>query len=169
MTINILVLCTGNSARSVLGEAILNKVGEGRFQAFSAGSKPTGKVNPAAIRTLTAKGYDCSDFRSKSWDEFAGTDAPKMDIVITVCASAAGESCPIWPMKDGERPVRIHMGFPDPADFGETDAIRDAAFAKVYEAELSTFSALAALPLESMDKSTWSEALNAIQVPEITL
>ncbi|WND01533.1 arsenate reductase ArsC [Temperatibacter marinus] len=169
MSINILVLCTGNSARSVLGEALLNKLGNGRISAYSAGSNPTGKVNPAALRLLDSKGFDTSEYRSKSWDEFTDTHAAKMDIVITVCGNAAGETCPIWPLKNGEQPVRIHMGFPDPADFGETDSIRDQAFAKVYEAQVKTFSAIIALPLESMPRETWAEALNAITVADVTL
>lgn len=169
MSLNILVLCTGNSARSVMGEAILNRLGSGRIQAFSAGSKPTGKVNPSAIRTLKAKDYDTADFRSKSWDEFSGDDAPKMDIVITVCGNAAGETCPIWPAKGGEQPVRIHMGFPDPADFGDSDEARDTAFGKVYDAEYNTFAALAALPLESMAKNNWAAALGQIEIQDVKL
>lgn len=167
--INILVLCTGNSARSVLGEALLNRLGEGRIQAYSAGSKPTGKVNPAAIRLLNAKGYDTSGYESKSWDVFTADAAPKMDIIITVCASAAGETCPVWPHKEGESPLRVHMGFPDPADFGGTAAERDAAFTKVYEAQLSVFSALASLPLADMPRTKWRDAISAIEVPDITL
>lgn len=169
VTINVLVLCTGNSARSVLGEALINRLGKGRFKAYSAGSKPTGRVNPAALKLLAAKGYDTSAYRSKSWDEFRDDQAPKMDIILTVCSNAAGETCPIWPMKEGERPVRQHIGFPDPADFGETEDQRDQAFETVYTAENQVFEALTALALEDMPKSEWSHALSAIDVPAITL
>ena len=108
---NILVLCTGNSARSILLEAILNTQGAGRVTAYSAGSQPSGKVHPYSLKLLASRGYDTSMARSKSWDEFAAADAPKMDAVITVCASAAGETCPIWP----GAPVRAHWGVDDPA------------------------------------------------------
>ena len=114
---NILVLCTGNSARSILLEAILNREGAGRITAFSAGSQPSGKVHPYSLKLLAAHGYDTSHARSKSWDAFALCDAPKMDAVITVCASAAGETCPIWP----GTPVRAHWGVDDPAAACEAD------------------------------------------------
>ncbi len=156
--VNVLVLCTGNSARSVLSEAILNKRGKGRFQAFSAGSKPTGKVNPYAIQLLTAKGYDTSGFRSKSWDEFSGFDAPKMDIVITVCDSAAGETCPIWP----GAPVQVHWGFPDPAYVEGTDEEKLQAFADVYDMIDPFIEQLVALDVENMDAGTLKAALRAI-------
>ncbi len=156
--VNVLVLCTGNSARSVLSEAILNKRGEGRFQAFSAGSKPTGKVNPYAIKLLSAKGYDTSGFRSKSWDEFSGFDAPKMDIVITVCDSAAGETCPIWP----GAPVQVHWGFPDPAYVEGTDDEKLQAFSDVYDMIDPFIKELVALDVENMDASALKAALRAI-------
>lgn len=156
--VNVLVLCTGNSARSVLSEAILNKRGEGRFQAFSAGSKPTGKVNPYAIKLLSAKGYDTSGFRSKSWDEFSGFDAPKMAIVITVCDSAAGETCPIWP----GAPVQVHWGFPDPAYVEGTDEEKLQAFSDVYDMIDPFVKELVALDVENMDAGTLKAALRAI-------
>jgi len=156
--VDVLVLCTGNSARSVLSEAILGKRGKGRFQAFSAGSKPTGKVNPYAIKLLSSKGYDTSGFRSKSWDEFAGFDAPKMDIVITVCDSAAGETCPIWP----GAPVQVHWGFPDPAYVEGTDEEKLQAFSDVYDMIDPFMEKLVALDVENMDAGTLKAALRAI-------
>src|SRR5689334_5124566 len=109
---NVLFLCTGNSARSVIGEAILNKVGAGKFRAYSPGSQPKGKVNPLTIKRLESLRYDPSAFRSKSWDEFAAAGAPKFDFVFTVCDSAAAESCPVWP----GQPMTAHWGIPDPAE-----------------------------------------------------
>lgn len=144
--LNVLILCTANSARSILAEAILNKVGAGRFRAFSAGSHPRGIPNPLAIECLDSLGYPLEGLRSKSWDEFAGPEAPKMDIVITVCDSAAGESCPLWP----GAPVKAHWGIPDPAGVeGGRDAER-AAFKLAHERLLARMAALVALPVETM-------------------
>jgi arsenate reductase len=126
--INVLVLCTGNSARSVLAECLINDLGQGQWRAFSAGSKPTGKVNPLSIEILAQKGHATAGLRSKSWDEFAGADAPKMDLVITVCDNAANEPCPIWP----GAPKTIHVGFPDPAAAEGSHEQRLAVFADVY-------------------------------------
>jgi len=126
--INVLVLCTGNSARSVLGEALINHLGGGRWRAFSAGSNPTGKVNPLSLEVLAEKGLPAEGYRSKSWGEFALPDAPKMDLVITVCDNAAGEVCPIWP----GHPSKVHMGFPDPAAAEGSHEERLAEFRKVY-------------------------------------
>lgn len=125
----ILVLCTGNSARSILLEALLQKNGDGRIEAFSAGSDPTGKVNPFAISLLTRLGYDIRGFRSKSWDEFATPDAPKMDLVITVCGGARDSGCPIWP----GAPMTVHWGVEDPAAVTGDDQTKEAAFRKTYD------------------------------------
>jgi arsenate reductase len=126
----VLFLCTGNSARSILGEAILNHFGSKRFEAFSAGSQPKGAVNPAALRLLERLGHPVGDLRSKSWDEFAAPGAPAIDIILTVCASAAGEVCPVWP----GHPTTAHWGLDDPAGVAGDITIIDAAFARTYEA-----------------------------------
>ena len=123
-THNVLFLCTGNSARSILSEAILNRLGEGRFKAFSAGSKPVGRVNPGALELLHELGYSTEGLRSKSWDEFARPDAPTMDYVITVCNNAAGETCPAWP----GHPATEHWDIEDPAGVGDSNEERRAAF-----------------------------------------
>jgi arsenate reductase (thioredoxin) len=126
---NVLFLCTGNSARSIFSEAILNRFGSGKFTAFSAGSQPVGKVNPGAIELLERLGYPTDALRSKSWDEFAGPGVPDMDCVITVCNNAAGESCPIWP----GHPARAHWDIRDPAGAGDNDEERRAAFEAAYQ------------------------------------
>lgn len=125
---SVLFLCTGNSARSILSEAILNRLGEDRFRAFSAGSKPVGCVNPGALELLQLRQYPTDDLRSKSWDEFAEPDAPPMDYIITVCNNAAGESCPVWP----GNPATEHWDIEDPAGVGDTDEERRAAFESAY-------------------------------------
>jgi len=122
--INVLFLCTGNSARSIIGEKIVGARSLGRLRGFSAGSNPTGRVNPFAIRVLRENGYDTDDLRSKNWSEFAGPDAPKMDYIFTVCDSAAAEACPVWP----GQPATAHWGIPDPAAVIGDDATRMAAF-----------------------------------------
>ena len=127
-TRNVLFLCTGNSARSILSEAILNRLGDGRFRAFSAGSKPAGRVNPGALELLSERDYSTAELRSKSWDEFAGPGAPAMDYVITVCNNAAGETCPVWP----GHPATEHWDIADPAGVGKTDQERRAAFETAY-------------------------------------
>jgi arsenate reductase len=128
-TYNVLFLCTGNSARSVMAEALATSMGHGRFTGFSAGSKPTGKVNPFAIEKLEAIGYPTAGLRSKSWDEFALADAPQMDFIITVCDNAAGEACPVWP----GHPATAHWGFEDPAAVEGSDVDKRAAFARIFE------------------------------------
>lgn len=158
MSFNVLILCTGNSARSVMSEAILNRWGKGRFKAFSAGSQPTGAVNPVGAKLLASKGYDVSAYRSKSWDEFAAADAPKMDAVITVCDSAAGETCPIWP----GTPVRVHWGFPDPAAVEGSEDEKLAAFDEIYKAIDPFMEKLVALPVEQMNTDELKQALKDI-------
>ncbi|MCI4664686.1 MAG: arsenate reductase ArsC [Neomegalonema sp.] len=126
--INVLFLCTGNSARSVLSEALLNHHGGGRYRAYSAGSSPTGQVNPLTVKTLSAHGLISEGYSSKSWDTFAGPDAPVMDLVVTVCDNAKGETCPIWP----GAPVQTHWGYEDPAAAEGTEAERLAVFERIY-------------------------------------
>lgn len=146
-TLNALILCTGNSARSVLGEAILNRLGGERIRAFSAGSQPTGKVNPLALALLERRGYDTASLRSKSWDEFATPDAPPIRFVLTVCDSAARETCPVWP----GAPVTAHWGLPDPAAATGSDADKRAAFESAYEVLEQRIAAFVELPFESLD------------------
>jgi len=146
---NILVLCTGNSARSILLEALLNRLGQGRITAFSAGSQPAGKVHPRSLALLGVKGFDTTAARSKSWDEFAGPRAPQMDAVITVCASAVGETCPIWPSVRSGLPVRAHWGVDDPAAAAEPDW--EDAFETAYGILERRAQALLALPVEDME------------------
>jgi arsenate reductase len=154
----ILVLCTGNSARSILGEALLNQRGAGRLQAYSAGSKPKGVPHPAALRLLEKHGINPSSFRSKSWDEFAAPEAPAIDIAITVCGNAAGETCPLFI----GAPVRAHWGLPDPADVSGTDAQVDAAFAETWRLLNMRVDALLALPFEMMNAHDLKIALTEI-------
>jgi protein-tyrosine-phosphatase len=158
MTLNILILCTGNSARSILAEAIINHEGRGRFRAFSAGSQPKGAPNPIGLALLKAHGYDISAFRSKSWNEFAAPDAPKMDMVITVCDSAAGETCPYWP----GTPVVAHWGIPDPADDHGSDEKNRAAFALAYARLSARVAALVALPVETLSAADLKRCLAEI-------
>ncbi len=145
---SILVLCTGNSARSILGEAIFNHLAPERVQAFSAGSKPKGVPHPGALRLLARRGIDTGTFRSKSWLEFSAPDAPPIDLVITVCANAAGEACPVFP----GTPLRAHWGLPDPADVEGGEAAEDAAFEDTWHWLTMRAEALLALPFETMDK-----------------
>lgn len=152
-----LVLCTGNSARSVLGEALLGQLGAGRVRAYSAGSCPVGRVNPWALTTLAAHGLSAAGFRSKSWDEFSAPGAPAMDIVITVCDAAAGESCPLWPGV----PLKAHWGLPDPAAAEGDEALR-AAFEDAYAVIRRRVERLLALPFESMEREALQRALAAI-------
>jgi arsenate reductase (thioredoxin) len=153
---NILVLCTGNSARSILLESIFNTDGAGRVRAFSAGSQPSGKVHPQSLVLLGKEGHDTSNARSKSWDEFGAEDAPEMDIVITVCGSAAEETCPIWP----GAPVRAHWGVEDPAAAEEPDW--DTAFRTAYNTLGKRAAALLELPIETMNQTELSTQLKRI-------
>ncbi len=159
-TFNVLVLCTGNSARSILGEALFNHLGRGRVRAFSAGSQPSGKVNPLALETLAAHGVPWPNGghpRSKSWDEFAEAGAPQLDFIFTVCASAAGEACPVWP----GHPVTAHWGIDDPAHV-EPLAARRAAFEVAYGELERRIAAFVELPLESMSTVAVADAAQRI-------
>jgi protein-tyrosine-phosphatase len=155
---NVLFLCTANSARSILAEAILNRVGQGRFHAFSAGSQPRGEVNPNSIRLLKSLGYDTSFARSKSWDEFAEKNAPRMDFVFTVCDSAAAEACPIWP----GQPMSAHWGIPDPAAATGSDAEIGAAFLDAYRMLERRIAAFVALPMNSIDSMALKKSIKDI-------
>ena len=155
---NVLFLCTGNSARSILAEAALNQLGAGRFRAWSAGSRPTGAPNPFALTLLARKGIDTGFARSKSWDEFAGPDAPKMDFVFTVCDSAAAEECPYWP----GQPVSAHWGLPDPAAVSGTDAEKAQAFAETWAAMTRRIEAFVALPMATLDALALKRKLSDI-------
>ena len=154
--VSVLVLCTGNSCRSILAEVLFNELGGDRFVAYSAGSQPAGKVNPGALKKLAAEGHATDGLRSKSWDEFSGAQAPDIDIVITVCDSAAGESCPVW--KGG--PVRVHWGIPDPAHASDEES--DTAFDLAYRQLRSRIEQVLELPLESLDRRHWKDALQRI-------
>ena len=155
---NVLFLCTGNTARSVLAEGILRKDGAGRFNAFSAGSQPKGVVNPFALKTLAAFGYPADGYRSKSWDEFASPDAPRMDFVFTVCDSAAGEACPIWP----GQPLTAHWGIEDPAAVGGSDIDKERAFNEAFRFMRNRIAAFVALPLKSLDEMSLQNRLEDI-------
>ena len=159
---NILILCTGNSARSILGEAMLNLKGAGRIAAHSAGSKPKGVPHPGALRLLARKGIDISAFRSKSWDEFTGPDAPRIDLAITVCGNAAGEVCPVFT----GAPVKAHWGLPDPADVEGDEATVDAAFEETWRLLELRVAALLSLPFETMDRQQFKAALVEIGAME---
>ncbi|HXC37762.1 MAG TPA: arsenate reductase ArsC [Burkholderiales bacterium] len=155
---NVLFLCTGNSARSVMAEVLLNQLGQGRFRAFSAGSHPTGKVNPFTLELLQANGHATESLRSKSWDEFAAAGAPRMDFIITVCDNAAGEVCPVWP----GQPVSAHWGFEDPAAAQGSDEAKRAKFAEVYGKIARRVRLLRSLPLDTLDPMTWKKQLQDI-------
>ena len=153
---NVLFLCTGNSARSILGEAILNHDGAGRFTAFSAGSQPAGKVNPWALRTLAERGYPTDGYSSKSWNAFAQGQA--FDLILTVCDSAAAETCPVWP----GRPISAHWGIPDPAAVEGSDAEKEAAFALAFERLKRRIDRMLELPIDSLTPDVLRTALQSI-------
>ncbi|MBX9820280.1 arsenate reductase ArsC [Afipia birgiae] len=155
---NVLFLCTGNSARSILAESVLRKDGRGRFRAFSAGSLPKGRVNPFAIKVLKSADFPVDDLRSKSWEEFAAPDAPVMDFVFTVCDNTAGESCPIWP----GQPMTAHWGIEDPAEVEGTDIEKEAAFVAALRYMKNRIAIFTSLPLNSIDKLSLGTKLRDI-------
>lgn len=155
---NVLFLCTGNSARSILAEAIMNRVGQGRFKAFSAGSQPKGEVHPKALSLLKNLNYNTNFARSKDWNEFAQPDSPKMDFVFTVCDNAAGEACPVWP----GQPMTAHWGIPDPAAATGTDAEIALAFDEAYRMMNARLSIFTALPISGLDKLSLQTRLDVI-------
>jgi protein-tyrosine-phosphatase len=155
---NVLFLCTGNSARSILAEVLLNRLGNGRFKGYSAGSMPTGHVNPFALEFLRAQGLPIDGLRSKSWDEFAQPRAPAMDFVITVCDDAAGEVCPVWP----GQPVTAHWGVPDPAAVEGSDEAKRAAFRKVFQTLRHRVGLLTSLPVVKLERSALIREVQAI-------
>ena len=162
---NVLFLCTGNSARSILAEALMNKLGEGRFKAFSAGSYPKGEVHPYTLDLLQSLNIDTAFARSKSWDEFAADDAPKMDFVFTVCDDAANEACPVWP----GQPMTAHWGVPDPAAAEGTEAERRYAFADAYRMLGNRISIFTALPISTLERMALQRRLHEIgrSLPEV--
>jgi protein-tyrosine-phosphatase len=155
---NVLFICTGNSARSILAEAILNREGRGRFRAFSAGSHPKGRVHAYALDLLRRMNHPVESLRSKSWDEFAQAGAPALDFAFTVCDNAAGEVCPVWP----GQPMTAHWGLPDPAAVEGSEAVKRAAFADTYRLLSNRISIFVSLPLASLDKLSLQRRLDEI-------
>lgn len=155
---NVLFLCTGNSARSIFGEAILNRAGAGRFTAYSAGSQPRSEVHLYAVDLLAKLDYPTAALRSKSWDEYAVTGAPELDFVFTVCDDAANEACPAWP----GQPMSAHWGIPDPVTAGGTEAERRLAFAEAYRMLNNRIAAFTSLPIASLDRLSLKNRLDAI-------
>jgi len=147
-TYKVLFLCTGNSARSIMAEAILNAEGSGKFRAYSAGSHPTGTVNPHTLEVIHAAGYPTEGLRSKDWTEFSGPDAPALDFIFTVCDNAAGEVCPVWP----GQPMTAHWGFPDPAAVNGSEADKRAAFVAIFRQIRTRLLALTELPIDDLDR-----------------
>ena len=158
LVFNVLFLCTGNSARSILAEAILNREGKGKFVAYSAGSQPKGSVHPFAIELLKKLNHPTEHLRSKSWDEFAGRGAPEMDFVFTVCDNAASEVCPVWP----GQPMTAHWGVPDPAAAEGSEAERRLAFADAYRQLSNRISIFTSLPIASLDRLSLQRRLEDI-------
>jgi arsenate reductase (thioredoxin) len=155
---NVLFLCTGNSARSILAESILNKLGNGQFRGFSAGSHPNGRVNPLVFDLLKQQDFPTEDLRSKSWDEFAGSTGVHFDFVITVCDNAAGEACPVWP----GMPVTAHWGIPDPAAIEGSEMEKKAAFAQAFKAMDRRIKLFLSLPIASIDQLRIKERMQQI-------
>ncbi|AHG64974.1 arsenate reductase ArsC [Advenella mimigardefordensis] len=155
---NVLILCTGNSARSIMAEALINMMGDGRFQAFSAGSHPTGTVNPFAVERAASIHYPTEQLRSKSWDEFAAPDAPQMDFIITVCDDAAGEVCPVWPGK----PITAHWGFEDPSLVEGSDEDKRLAFDKTFRQMMNRVRLFVSLPFNILDHTAIKQELSKI-------
>jgi len=155
---NVLFLCTGNSARSIIAEAILNKIGAEKFKAYSAGSQPKGQVNPHTLQLLRSLGYDTSEYWSKSWTVFAQPAAPDLDFVFTVCDNAAGETCPVWP----GQPMTAHWGVPDPAEATGTDAEVALAFKDTYRMLHQRIAIFTALPIRSLDQLSLQRRLDEI-------
>ncbi|WP_426116749.1 arsenate reductase ArsC [Massilia sp. PWRC2] len=155
---NVLFICTGNSARSIMAEALMTTMGKGRFRGFSAGSQPGGTVNPFAIEQIVATGYQLDQLRSKSWEEFSAADAPHMDFIFTVCDNAAGEACPYWP----GHPVSAHWGFEDPAAATGTDEEKRAVFHKVFRQIMTRMNIFLSLPLRMLEKNSIHSEVTAI-------
>ena len=155
---NVLFLCTGNSARSIIGEAIINRVGAGKFKGYSAGSMPKGQVHPMTIALLSKLNYDTSTMRSKSWEEFTALGAPELDFVFTVCDNAANEVCPYWP----GQPMTAHWGVPDPVEVQGTDVEKTLAFADTYRMLNNRISIFPSLPLSSLDELSLQQQLDGI-------
>jgi arsenate reductase len=156
--LNVLFLCTGNSARSIMAEAILNRLGAGTFRAYSAGSHPAGRVNPLTLNILRKTNYDVAKLRSKSWEEFAAAGAPKLDFVFTVCDDAANETCPIWP----GQPMTAHWGLPDPAKAQGTEAERNLAFADTMRMLTQRIGIFINLPIDKLSKLSLQKHLDDI-------
>ncbi|MDO8653062.1 MAG: arsenate reductase ArsC [Undibacterium sp.] len=157
-TYNVLFLCTGNSARSIMAEALVSTMGKGRFRGFSAGSHPSGTVNPFAIEQVMATGYPIENLRSKNWDEFTGPDTPHMDFIITVCDNAAGETCPIWP----GHPLSAHWGFEDPAAVVGTDEEKREVFHRIFRQIMARVNAFVSLPLHMLEKNAIQQEIKTI-------
>ncbi len=155
---NVLFICTGNSARSIMAEALLTTMSKGRFQGFSAGSQPGGTVNPLAVEQVASTGYPVDKLRSKSWDEFSVSDAPHMDFIFTVCDNAAGEVCPFWP----GHPVSAHWGFEDPAAVIGTEEEKRAAFHKIFRQIMTRINIFLSLPLHMLEKNALHAEVVAI-------
>lgn len=152
---NVLFICTANSARSIMAEAVLNQLGGAHFKAYSAGSQPRGTVHPLAVETLRERQFDVSTLRSKSWDEFAGPDTPQMDFIFTVCDNAAGEACPLWP----GHPITAHWGFPDPAAVEGSDDMKRKAFAQTFREISQRLRIFLNLPFAKLDRMSLQKHL----------